>query len=330
LANLVDDASKPERPQTSRPAEQRMNGALGDKAVETIEPGSDAFVAATRIIAARLAAREWICRTLTTLQHLRVNASILAVRAVDDLSRDEFVNEYYSTNKPVVLKGIAGDWPALRLWTPAYLKAVCGGEDVEIMMNRDTVGPADQSVSDRIRTQIKFGEYLDLVYNGGSTNDYYMVARNNFFASDASRQLLRDITWPAPIIQPDPECNYTRMWFGPAGTVTSLHHDGRNNLVVQVSGRKRFRLYSPLCAEYLYQREAFYSAVDCEDPDTTRFPSFHKAAGTVTELEPGDGLFVPVGWWHHVRALEPSMTLTFANFGLCNDFPYSRTWGSCV
>lgn len=301
--------------------------ASDEKIDDAIDDSSrDRFMAAARIMAERLAAREWICRTLTSLQSLRRDTSVLDVRTSGGLSRDEFVNDYYIANRPVLVRGIAAQWPALSLWTPQYLSAVCGKEDVEVMMNRDTVRPADQSVSDQLRRRMSFAAYLELVFSGGPTNDCYMVARNYFFASEAGRRLLDDIRWPAPVIDADPECHHTRMWLGPAGTVSSLHHDGRNHFLVQVVGRKRVRLYSPLGAQYLYQREAFYSDVDCENPDTTRFPSFHKAVCVVAELEPGDGLLIPVGWWHHVRALDPSLTLTFATFGLCNEFPYSRAW----
>ena len=38
------------------------------------------------------------------------------------------------------------------------------------------------------------------------------------------------------------------------------------------------------------------------------------------EIGPGDLLFLPVGWWHHVRGLDTSITMTFTNFVFDNDF----------
>jgi ribosomal protein L16 Arg81 hydroxylase len=37
-------------------------------------------------------------------------------------------------------------------------------------------------------------------------------------------------------------------------------------------------------------------------------------------VEPGEVLFMPVGWWHHVRALDAGMTVSFANFVFPNRF----------
>jgi Cupin-like domain len=46
--------------------------------------------------------------------------------------------------------------------------------------------------------------------------------------------------------------------------------------------------------------------VDFSAPDFERYPGFHAAlaAGQVAELEPGDALFYPAMWWHHVEALD--------------------------
>jgi hypothetical protein len=47
--------------------------------------------------------------------------------------------------------------------------------------------------------------------------------------------------------------------------------------------------------------------VDLHNPDFGTYPRFREALDTaqVAELEPGDALFIPSMWWHHVEALEP-------------------------
>jgi quercetin dioxygenase-like cupin family protein len=37
-------------------------------------------------------------------------------------------------------------------------------------------------------------------------------------------------------------------------------------------------------------------------------------------LQPGDAVFIPVNWWHHLRALQVSVSITFVNFRLDNTF----------
>jgi hypothetical protein len=49
------------------------------------------------------------------------------------------------------------------------------------------------------------------------------------------------------------------------------------------------------------------SMVNLEAPDFDRYPRFRHALQhvQVAELEPGDALFIPFAWWHHVESLAP-------------------------
>lgn len=49
------------------------------------------------------------------------------------------------------------------------------------------------------------------------------------------------------------------------------------------------------------------SLVDFANPDFQKYPRFREAlaSGQTTELEPGDAVFVPSMWWHHVEGLSP-------------------------
>jgi hypothetical protein len=51
------------------------------------------------------------------------------------------------------------------------------------------------------------------------------------------------------------------------------------------------------------------SAVDVENPDYVKYPDF-KLAPVPFEctLGPGDALFIPKKWWHHVRSLDWSVS----------------------
>jgi mannose-6-phosphate isomerase-like protein (cupin superfamily) len=69
------------------------------------------------------------------------------------------------------------------------------------------------------------------------------------------------------------------------------------------------------------QRRRWYGEVDPEDLDPHKQD---EVRGATVVLKPGDALFLPVGWWHVVRALDVSVTLTFTEFGLPNEFG-SRT-----
>ena len=116
---------------------------------------------------------------------------------------------------------------------------------------------------------------------------------------------------------------HVNAWLGPSGTVTPLHFDSYDNVLTQVVGYKRIKLYGADQTRYLYAIDAAngggggidaqgnVSAVDVEAPDLERFPLFAEAKGQEVVLGPGDGLYVPAGCWHHVRSLSRAFSVSF-------------------
>jgi ribosomal protein L16 Arg81 hydroxylase len=112
------------------------------------------------------------------------------------------------------------------------------------------------------------------------------------------------------------------MWIGPAGTVTSLHHDLTNNFIAQLVGRKRITILSASEVGKLYnQRHVFSEIPDLEDStvDLSQYPRLVEACLCDIILEPGEIVFMPVGWWHQVKSLDFSVTVTYTNFLWPND-----------
>ncbi|HEY6314162.1 MAG TPA: cupin-like domain-containing protein [Streptosporangiaceae bacterium] len=206
-------------------------------------------------------------------------------------------------------------------WTPAYLKSKAGDELVEIMANRDA-DPHYEVHSERHRELIRFADYVDMVYSGRVTNDYYMVANNGFLRRPGTRALLADFTVFPEYLDPVTASQQCFFWFGPAGTVTPLHHDGCNILACQVAGRKNFRLVPASQWPLTYTDARFFSGIDAEKPDLSGRPGFDQATVLDVILEPGDVLFIPVGWSHQVRTLEPSMMISFTNFLFPNHYEW--------
>lgn len=143
--------------------------------------------------------------------------------------------------------------------------------------------------------------------------------------------------------QPELETPMLNAWFGPPGTITPLHTDPYHNLLVQIVGRKYVRLYSPLQTERMRARgkEAGVemgntSAVDvgviegwdeeladensaageyrpdgCEKSIAAWKNMFRELPFVDCILEPGDTLYIPIGWWHYVRGLSVSFSVSF-------------------
>lgn len=104
------------------------------------------------------------------------------------------------------------------------------------------------------------------------------------------------------------------FWFGPRGTVSPLHRDDVNVMFCQVRGRKRVRLVSSAQLHRVYNERSFFSEVDLDRPDLERYPRFDGVRVLDGVVGPGEVLFIPVGWWHHVTALDVSISVAMTNF----------------
>ncbi|MBK6469835.1 MAG: cupin-like domain-containing protein [Betaproteobacteria bacterium] len=103
------------------------------------------------------------------------------------------------------------------------------------------------------------------------------------------------------------------LWLGNRARVAA-HQDLPDNLACVVAGRRRFTLFPPDALPDLYigpldvtPAGQPVSLVDIARPDLQRFPRYAAALqrAQVAELGPGDAIFIPSLWWHHVEAMEP-------------------------
>jgi ribosomal protein L16 Arg81 hydroxylase len=232
------------------------------------------------------------------------------------LSSEEFLEEYYSTNTPVVLPDSCDRWAAQELWNPRYLAEKLGRVEVEVMADRDA-DPDYEVNSDHHKLKMRFDEYVAMVESGNRSNDRYLVANNQL-------ALWEDFELDDRLLVPDPDHTQAFLWFGPAGTITPLHHDTINVLFNQVTGRKHFILIPSLAVHRVYNNKAVYSEVDPLAPDLDRHPMYAEVRPIHLEVGPGESLFIPAGWWHHVEALDTSVSVSFTNFRFDNSIEWQH------
>ncbi len=105
---------------------------------------------------------------------------------------------------------------------------------------------------------------------------------------------------------------HANIWIGNR-TRIAAHYDVPDNIACVAAGRRRFTLLSPEQIENLYvgpldltPAGQAISLVDFAHPDLGKHPKFAIARehALIGELGPGDALFVPSLWWHHVESLE--------------------------
>lgn len=145
----------------------------------------------------------------------------------------------------------------------------------------------------------------------------------------------------------EPQMN---VWFGPPWTISPLHHDPYHNILCQVVGKKYLRLYSPHDSAKLLPRRKDEPAPHLAHRDTSPinpstigeeqpqetidmsntssidvgamelspdedwnevYPGIHEVPYLECLLEPGDALYIPIGWWHYVRSCSVGISVSF-------------------
>lgn len=272
------------------------------------------YLQGARRLRNRLAKHDWVLENYGRLSQLAPQQ----VERRERLSSEEFLHEYYSQNRPVIITGMMQDWPALQKWNLDYFRQHFGQREVEVQFGRN----ADQDYelnSLAHKKLMHFAEYVDLVEKSGTTNDFYMTANNDSRNRQALRELWHDVVQlPAYLREQDNQRGF--FWFGPQGTITPFHHDLTNNFMAQVMGRKRIRMIAAHHVAQLQNQRHCFSPIDGRQIDYQRFPQMRNVQVQEVVLAPGEILFLPVGCWHFVEGLDISVTISFTNFLWENDF----------
>lgn len=246
---------------------------------------------------------------------------LLPVDVFQELSTKEFQQEYYRVGKPVVLKGLAKNWPALQKWNWDYFADKVGHKTVGLYNNVKSDAYTPINKADDYKT---FGEYIQMVRKGPAEWRIFLF---NLFQH--APDLTEDFTWPDELISGFVK-RYPMLFVGGAGSITHMHFDidMSHILHTQFLGKKRVLLF-PFEEQHKLYRKPFevlsladfsgYHKPETLTPDYDRFPALKMAQGYEVILDHGDTLFMPAGFWHHMeyeesgfamslRALQPSLS----------------------
>ena len=115
------------------------------------------------------------------------------VDRVESISGEDFRNNYYYPQKPVVITGLAKQWPAYQKWSWDYFKEIVGEKKVGLYNNIKSDAYTPINTADDYKT---FGEYIDMIQKGPAGWRIFLF---NIF--DHAPQLINDFTWPEHLMK---------------------------------------------------------------------------------------------------------------------------------
>ena len=240
---------------------------------------------------------------------------LTAIDRVDEISKDDFINNYLLPRKPLVIRKATQSWPALQKWTFDYLKEVVGDQTVPLYdsSKADPSKPINAAAS-----EMKFGDYIDLIQTQPTDLRIFL-----FDPIKHAPGLLDDYRAPKDLMGGFLD-KYPNMFFGGAGSVTFLHYDIdlAHIFHTHFNGRKRVILFDNKWSERLYKIPFATYALedyDIEHPDFEKFPALDGVEGHEIILEHGDTLFMPTGFWHWMKYLDGSFSISLR--------AWDQSWG---
>jgi hypothetical protein len=232
-----------------------------------------------------------------------------------NVTPEVFRQEIYPAAQPVVMRGFAAAWPAVALARRssedliAYFKTKDSGAIVGCLYGPPEIGGrffynAGMTGLNFTRRSCTLTQALDLIAGNPDAAVHVQSTPTAGLLpgfSDENRLSLFSAAIPA------------RIWIGNA-VIVQTHFDLSQNIACVVAGRRRFTLFPPDQLPNLYMGPIEHtpagtpvSLVCLEEVDEATFPKFKEAAkhALSSELGPGDAIFIPYLWWHHVRSLDP-------------------------
>lgn len=234
------------------------------------------------------------------------------VDVVDNIDGKDFQEKYYRPKLPVVIRDLSKSWPAYQKWNWDYFKEIVGDKKVGIFNNVKSDAYTPVNKADDYTT---FGEYVDMIRRGPAAWRIFLF---NIFSH--APQLTKDFTWPDHLMKGFVK-RVPMLFVGGQGSITHMHFDidMSHILHTQFAGRKRVLLF-PYNEQHKLYRKPFevlsvadfsnYYDDEKSKLDVEKFPAVEKAVGYDIILNPGDTLFMPCGYWHHMEYIDSGFAMS--------------------
>ncbi|XP_055380478.1 bifunctional peptidase and arginyl-hydroxylase JMJD5 [Condylostylus longicornis] len=263
------------------------------------------------------------------------------ISIIDSPTIIDFYEKYFLLKKPVLIRNIINHWPAINKWRNLnYLLKIAGNRHVPIEIGKQYTS---ENWSQKLTKMKDFlmRQFVPKSENTNSNDDDENYPEIEYLAQhelfDQIPELKEDIRIPDYCFCIDNKTNSTtnseestttdgirlnknndidiKAWFGPENTISPMHNDPKNNILCQVFGRKKIILASPLYNDFLYSHETKMlnntSKIDAENLDFEKFPLLSNVKFLHLVLQEGECLYLPPKWWHFVKSLNKSFSVSF-------------------
>lgn len=197
-----------------------------------------------------------------------------------------FRSDYASKSRPVVLEGVATEWACTQNWSPEYFADHYSSERSSVTdYGEDEQLELEKLVEEMRQGKLRASHFSKIVHN----------------TPELLKQI--DLEYLDRFISKLTKRTSYQFFMGPKGAETALHAGGTNNFHIQIYGEKTWYIIDPifnpalrmirtrsplLCAEYNPKAESYSRELDARI-------NVYEA-----KLNPGDVLYVPTYFWHHV------------------------------
>lgn len=227
------------------------------------------------------------------------------IERVKTISKEDFYNHYVKKQKPLVIEQLTSDWPAYEKWNLNYIRTIAGEKTVPLYDDRPV---SHKDGFNEAHAEMKMSDYIDLLQSE-PTN--YRIFLYNLMKQVP--QLQSDFKWPdigLKLIKQLP-----MLFFGGENSKVFIHYDidYSNILHFHFHGKKQCILFAPDQTPYLYKvPHALISRedIDFDNPDFEKWPALKQAKGLICNLNHGEMLYMPEGYWHYMKYLTPGFSMS--------------------
>ena len=224
---------------------------------------------------------------------------------LETITKEDFLNNYFKPQKPIVIERFIEDWPAFSKWNLDYMAKVAGDKIVPLYDDRPV---SHKDEFNQPHAEMKMREYVDLLKSKPTKYRIFLwnilkevpILQNDYSYPDFGLKLMKGLPM---------------LFFGGTNSYTFMHYDIdlANIFHFHFQGKKEVILFDQKQNDFLYKvphslitRED----IDFSNPDYQKWPALNRAKGYTTNLEHGNVLYMPEGYWHYMRYITPGFSMS--------------------